>query len=309
MRIMWRAAFLVIILCLVRMSPCAFAGEPSRNSQVSNWLTVAANLDGGFRRTQFFEPDYNTSLFQWDSRVEFWLPPFRYKFSWGPYVRVAGIAGSRNDSWQNAWLGGPGAGFQVYPFSTRRFQSQDSKVGKVLGPLRVFGEYNFMNYWGQTNRWRPSRQTKAGMEYWSAANVNSLTKAFWREIWTGFYWQSSNEFSSDYNTMVLANAVRLGLRKPHCGPISMLSPYVAIESSRTKNKTYYWENRLLIGGGVRFTPSLVRATGLRQSILTRLVVYGEYLNNAAYYQAAAPWAIPRFDVRLGVNANVGRWYR
>src|SRR5580704_13667411 len=58
---------------------------------IGNWFTFSSNLDGGYRRTQFYVPHYDTGLFQWDSRLEFWLPPFRDKFSWGPYMHVAGI--------------------------------------------------------------------------------------------------------------------------------------------------------------------------------------------------------------------------
>jgi hypothetical protein len=60
-----------------------------------------------------------------------------------------------------------GVGMQVYLFSARRFQTPESKVGKVLGPLRIFAEYNRTHYWGNTNVWRPHRQTRAGFEYWS----------------------------------------------------------------------------------------------------------------------------------------------
>ena len=309
MKIIWRYALPLTVLCILQASPRALADGPPQRNELANWLTVSSNLDGGFRRTQFFDPEYNTAVLQWDSRLELWLPPFRYKFSWGPYVRAAGIVGSRTAAWQNAWLGGPGIGFQVYPFSARRFQTRDSKVGKILGPLRIFGEYNFTDYWGQENEWRPRRQTRVGLEYWSASNVNSLVRPWWREVWTGLYWQSANEFVGNYDTVVFANAGRFGVRKPHSGPISMLSPYVAVESSRTKNDAYYWENRLLLGCGVRFTPSLVRMTGRREPIVTRLVVYGEYLNTAAYYAATAPSSVPRFEVRVGISASTGKWYR
>lgn len=302
-------AMAVILLWLALPLQHALGDDSSQGTGLWDWLTVAANLDAGYRRTQFFDPHYNTAVFQWDSRVELWLPPFRYKFSWGPFLRVAGIKGSKSEAWQNAWLSGPGAGFQIYPFSMRRFQARESKIGKVFGPLRVFGEYNLMDYWGSENQWRPRRQTRAGLEYWKASNVNSLSNVCWREIWNGLYWQSSNEFTPNYDTLVFANALRLGLRKPHSGAISTLSPYVAIESSRTKNTAYYWENRLLFGGGIRFSPSLVRATGQKESVLTRIVVYGEYLNTGAYYGVTAPSAVPRFEVRAGISANIGKWYR
>ena len=310
---------------------------------VGNWLTFAANFpEVGYRKTQFFARNWNTGVFQWDSRAELWLPPFRDKFSWGPYLRMAGIAGPagdytgvpiqfRNDAWQNAWLGGPGIGFQVYPFSSWRFQNPGSTLGRLLGPLRFFAEYNRTDYWGKGNEWRPRSQSRVGFEYWKAVNVNEPSRNWWVEIWNGLYWQSSNEFTDRYDTVKFANAWRSGIRKTHIGMISTITPYIAVESSRTKyNRAgpnncifapptpdpanpnpcdFYWENRLLVGGGIRFAPSLMKLEYHNRPWLNRFVVYGEYLNTAAYYGPAAPSWVPRFDVRVGVSASIGQWYK
>src|SRR5262249_36737677 len=125
-----------------------------------------------------------------------------------------------------------------------------------------------------------------------------------------------------------ANSVRYGLRKPRGGALSAISPYLAVESSRTKyDRTgtghcafnnpsagpnpcdFYWENRLLAGGGLRFAPSLARLNSKDRTWLTRFVIYGEYMDTATYYGPAAPPSVPRFDVRVGVSANIGHWYK
>jgi hypothetical protein len=309
---------------------------------VANWLTITANVpDAGYRRTQFFTRHFNTAVVEWDSRVELWFPPFRDKFSWGPYVRMSGIAGSQGsyagipaslcptvctDAWQNAWLGGPGLGIQVYPLSSWRFQGKDSKIGRLFGPLRLFAEYNFTDYWGQGNQWRPHNRARAGLEYWKATNVNTLEREWWAEIWNGLYWQSSNEFTDRYDSVVFANSVRFGIRKPKHGAISTITPYLTAESSRTKYDyagtrcflpangaanpcDFYWENHLLAGGGIRFAPSLVRPSGENRSWLSRFVLYGEYLNTATYYGPPAPSFVARSDIVVGVSASIGQWYK
>src|SRR5438046_3492066 len=93
------------------------AGQSLGSLGVGDWLTVSANLDAGYHRTQFFEPSHKAALAQWDSRIEVWLPPFQSTFAWGPYVRLMGIKSSGTEAWENAWLGGPGIGFQVFPAS------------------------------------------------------------------------------------------------------------------------------------------------------------------------------------------------
>ena len=309
---------------LLLNSAVSCSGQDVTSLGIGNWFTAAANVpEAGYRKTQFSARDYDTAIIQWEARADFWLPPFRDKFSWGLYARLAGIAGSKPDAWQNAWISHPGFGVQVYPFSTWRFQDRDSKIGKVIGPLRVFAEYNFKKYWGAENVWRPTRQTRAGLEYWKAVNVNLPSRAWWLETWQGFYWQSSNEFSDQYHTWLLGNSLRAGVRIPKRRVISAVTPYLAIESSRTKynylgsrdcafgigNCNFYWENRLLTGGGIRIAPSLARLKIRERDWLERLVIYVEYLSTAAYYGPPAPPLVPRYDLRVGVSASIGNWYR
>jgi hypothetical protein len=101
-----RSVLAVVTALFVLLSPSLYAcsSEDSKGLGLGDHITVSSNLDGGYRKTQFFSPHYNTALLQWDSRIEIWLPPFRDKFSWGPYLHIAGIKGTQNDAWQNAWL-------------------------------------------------------------------------------------------------------------------------------------------------------------------------------------------------------------
>lgn len=275
-------------------------------------------------KLSFFTPSYNTAVVQWDSRVEVWLPPFQSEHRWGPYLRVAGIAGIEPNAWQNGWLGGPGFGVQAFPLSG------------LLGPLRVFAEYNFTHYWGedfpgQGTSWRPRHQTRAGLDYWQAVNVNAPGRYWWVEVWNGLYWQSANEFTDRYDSVIFGNSLRFGLRKAKSAVLSDFSPYVAFNSSLSKYRRlglsncslqpdqvsqdaqnpcdFYWENRLLIGSGLRFAPSLGKLNTRNEGLLSRFVIYGEYLYTATYYGPSAPSSIPRFDVLVGVSADVGDWYK
>ena len=320
-----KCSWVVLTMLIVTLAcPNEAANAQSDNGMlgIGDWLTVSSNLDAGYRRTQFFLPHYNTALFQWDSRVELWLPPFQRDHRWGPYFRVAGIAGSERNAWQNGWLGGPGFGVQLYPLTG------------FLGPVRMFAEYNFTHYWGedfpgQGTSFRPRNQARAGLDYWKAAHVNATDRYWWTEIWNSLYWQSTNEFTDRYDSVILGNSVRVGVRKAHSGAISTVTPYVALESSLSKYRRvgladcslqpdrrnpqnpcdFFWENGLLVGGGLRFAPSLGRLDTARKGWLSRFVIYGEYLKTATYYGPVAPSSFPRFDVRMGVSANVGSWYK
>jgi hypothetical protein len=296
-----------ISLCLLFGSVHGASAQNSSEAiNFGKWVSVSANLDGGYRSTQFFEPNYNTALLQVDSRCDLWLPPFRGKFAWGPYLRVAAITSSESQPWENAWLGRPGIGLQVYPFSFQRFEDPDSAIGKALGPVRIFAERNLQEYWGSENAWRPRRQVRAGLDYWKAVHVNERNEGWWAEIWNGAYWQSANEFDTSFDTFVFANSARSGVRASGNRWWSLLTPYAALESSLTRNHGYYSENRLLLGGGGRVTPSLPRDL---QPLVSRFVLYAEVLRVTSYYHVAAPSEIPRHDVRVGLSASLGDWFK
>jgi hypothetical protein len=274
------------------------------------YLTLSGNFDFDFQKTQFYARNQDAVVGDWDTRLELWLPPFRTNFSWGPYLRFAGIDSSKGatSSWfDNAFLAEPGGGFQLYPFSLPYFRETNTTMGDIFGPLRLFGEYNCVDYWGAANTWRPTDQIRAGMDYWRARNVNDTDKPFWNEIWTGCYYQSANDFTDHYDTLVFANSARVGARVPGRGFLSMLSPYVVLESSFTGHPSYYWENRLLLGAGLRFTPPFQNMPdGMRW--LNRVVLFAEYLNTATYYYGSPSASVPHYDVQAGLSFSIGEWY-
>jgi hypothetical protein len=269
-------------------------------------FTVTAFGEGSFRETQFFEDDHEVVFAALDSRFEFWLPPGRESFSWGPYVRFAGVSSSGSEAFENAYLAKPGLGIQLYPFSTQELRTPGDRLGELLGPLRVFAEYNKLDYWGSVNDWRPDDQQRVGAEYWRARGVNDPFLAGWHELWSGAIWQSSNEFDDQYDTWIAAAAMRAGARIGPGGPLSYFTPYLAVEGSRTTNDAYYWENRLLTGCGVRWTPSENWLEGLG---LDRFVVFLEYLFVAAEFADQAPSAVPDTDMRFGLSISLGQWFK
>jgi hypothetical protein len=305
-------AVLVEVVVLLACVGAAWGQEGSAGSDTDRrkWLTISGYMDAGYRSTNFFEPDYDTTLFLGDSRLEFWIPPHEEGLAWGPYIRLAGIASNKEAAWENAWLAGPGYGFQAYPFSHPWVYERSGLATKIFGPTRLFGEWNRLDYVGEENRWRPDEQVRAGADYWRAIYVNDINKPLWAEIWSGLFWQSANEFDDHYNSVIFGNAVRAGIRVPNAGLLSWLTPYVLLESSLTDNDEYYWENKLLAGFGVRLAPRIPKETKTgERNWLTRLVVYAEYLEVADYYHVEAPSGVPDHDFRVGISLAIGEWYR
>jgi hypothetical protein len=286
-----------------------YSGGYSRPSRIGigDWMSFSANLDVSHRKTQFYQAGHNTTMFQWDTRMDLWLPPGRDDFSWGPYVRFSGVESNREYEWENNWGSRPGFGFQVYPFSSRELREKDDVLTRWLQPLHLFIEHDRVYYKGEEHSWRPDEQVRTGVDYWKEINVHDLSKPWWGEIWSGLIWQSTNGFDKDYDTLTFGNSLRLGLRKPDAGFLSTLSPYAIFESSLSENGEYFWENRLLSGGGIRF--SLPRHELPKEfQWLDRLVIYAEYLVPLAYYRSSEPSSLPDHDFRFGINLVVGEWW-
>lgn len=284
-------------------------GMSVEQAKAEIWKKPAFSLSGfgeaSYRDTNFYLEDHQTVNGFVDLRGEFWLPPGRGVFSWGPYIRYAAISSTGDEAFANAYLALPGVGLQIYPFSFQ-FSGVDSWAQSILGPLRLFGEYNWVHYRGDENSWRPDYNIRAGGEYWRARGVNELTKAVWHELWLGGIWQSANEFDDEYDTLVWAGTIRLGIRIPGQGFISQLTPYGAASATKTDNDTYYWENRWEAGGGVRWTPPKrwFEKIGIQQALL-----FAEYLRVIDYFNQEAPSSVPDSDWRIGINVSLGKWFR
>jgi len=298
-----------VILCLSGLDSMAQSAIPLGFEPFDPYVTLSGNFDFGYQKTQFYTPHQDAVVGDWDTRLEVWLPPFRTNFSWGPYLRFAGIDSSKGptSSWfDDAFLAEPGAGFQLYPCSLPYFRKTNTTIGDIFGPLRFFWEYNRVDYWGAANTWRPTEQIRAGIDYWRAHHVNDTTETFWSEIWTGLYYQSSNDFSDHYDTLVFANSVRIGTRVPKRGFLSRLSTYAVLESSFTGHPAYYWENRLLLGAGLRFAPPLWPE---HKPWFNRMVMFAEYLNTPTYYYRSPSVSVPHYDVQAGLSFSIGEWYQ
>ena len=140
--------------------------QDNSNSSFSDSLTVSGYFDSAYRNAKFYESEHHSAISQGDSRIEFWMSSGRKSFSWGPYVRFAGLIIDHSEAFENAWLANPGLGFHVYPSSAFNFGEEYSKMAEILAPLRFFAEYNRMDYWGSENAWRPNEQVRAGADYW-----------------------------------------------------------------------------------------------------------------------------------------------
>jgi hypothetical protein len=88
----------------------------------------------------------------------------------------------------------------------------------------------------------------------------------------------------------------------------MVTPYVVAESSLTENGAYAFENRLLLGAGLRLDPDL-RELPKELDWLSRFVVFIEYVDAVAHYRDDPPQGTPGHDWRVGISVSVGEFFK
>jgi len=269
----------------------------------SDWLTVAGYVDLGHRQTQLYEEGHQAEVGLWDARIELWAPPFRRRFAWGVYARLAGTFSNRPPAFENLWLAGPGVGIQVYPADTAWVQRL-GVLGRWLGPLRLFAEHDRQRFRRLGEEWRPKQQVRYGIDYYRALHVNR-GHAWWSEIYAEGTWRSANEFRSDYNALSAGSALRIGLREPWRHTVSTFG---VLESAWSEHQDYDWENRLLVGCGVRLDPDLREFPGWTEPF-TRLTLTAEYVHIALYYYHPPPSTTPRHDMRFTISLAIGEFWR
>ena len=278
-----------------------------------DWIDAAGNFDLSYHQTNYL-PSHNVGIGNWDSRIQFWLPFINKpnKKVWSLYLRFAGVSSTSTFPSENGYLSAPGFGIQIYPFTLAdNCKDNETCLKGILGPLRLFAEYNRMNYWGTENSWRPNNQGRLGADYWNNLHANNLESTWWAEIWQGLYWASANEFTPNYNTLNYGTSIRAGVRKASeshndISPLSYLTPYAVLQNAVNTNN-YYWENKLTVGGGLRITPDLKQIQSL--PFLNRLVIYAEYDYIANYWvKPAASLQAPNYDVVVGINFSFGNWF-
>lgn len=312
---MTRDQLIIGIILQIILAPIAvFAEDATTESDSGGFrLQYSGYIDESFRETQFFQKYFDNDFFVWDTRLEL-LP--NEGFTFGPYARFAGNlsghddSGNSNAGFENGLTAAPGGGFEVYPFSLPDFNNNGNLnvVGYLFGPMRLFGEYNVVDYqsFGEQNGWRPRRQVRAGFDYFATYNVADIREWLWVEPYASVTFQSSNEFDNNYDGTIFGTSLRSGVRIPNDGIVSWISPYVVEESSITSHPGYAFENYCHLGGGIRLA---VPVNSLPRELrwINRIVFYVEYLDRVDNLHSQAP-GTPNYEWRGGINFAFGQYF-
>ncbi|MGR3310136.1 MAG: hypothetical protein ACUZ77_05110 [Candidatus Brocadiales bacterium] len=189
-----------------------------------------------------------------------------------------------------------------------------------LRAFRLFGENLDLEWWAG-DWWQAEHDLRIGIDYWYEWNVPGgegwpyeKEKALeshlklWGELWMEGSWRKTNFFSTDYNSWTFGTAEKLGIRAWNwrASPESKISvhlmPYVTMEASVSEKNDFFWENRLLAGGGIRLMPRIKLCS--TKDLLIRL--FAEHVTAVDYFKSGPDSEVPWNDIRVGINFSINR---
>lgn len=191
--------------------------------------------------------------------------------------------------------------------------------------FRLYGEYLDLEWWAK-DTWQAGHDLRFGIDSWYEWNVPSgygwphkedeekkkqTLESFlspWGELWMDGSWRKTNFFNTDYESWTFGTTGKLGIRvwNWNTSPESKISvhlmPYITAEASVSEKNRFFWENRLLAGGGVRLMPK-IRVCSTKDLLLR---FYAEYVTVAEYFKNNPNTDVPWNDIRVGLNFSINR---
>jgi hypothetical protein len=155
---------------------------------------------------------------------------------------------------------------------------------------------------------RPHGDTRVGAELYRECNLYPASRArarrFWSEIWADASWRRTNFVVDDFHAWTAAVVPKLGVRLSRTSSASPML-YATGELSIT-GRAEPWQNRVLVGGGVRVMPFRAR-TGPSSAVLRGIRLYAEALWLARELEPSIGVSPPRRDLRAGLGFVANRW--
>ena len=263
--------------------------------------------DASIKKTSFYQKNYNGSGFWMEGR--FFFPRFstlidskKDAFPFPDLYFTSIIKDQKSLDWEDRI--DYGGGVEWRPF--KNFEDFTG-VATWLYHMRFYAVYlktKFLRYQREFD-WRPTNDFRYGIEVYRECNLYNGSKSrFWSELWSDFSWRKSNFVVNDFQTWTFSIVPKWGI-KIFPDNLSIM-PYITGELSVTSRELEFWQNRALVGFGVRTMPfkNTVNLTG---TFLKGMRIYVEGNFVVAYLKDAPPSGTPDYDVRLGITYVINRW--
>ncbi len=255
-----------------------------------------------FHSTNFYNKNYNGAT--WMSENRLFVPRLSEMYSsWlpDPYI-IYTIKGLKDlDEEKRVDYG---YGIEWRPFKAIISDSSNFFVQYLLHTrfyaIQLFTYYlDYQQGWD----WRPKDDLRIGIEIYRECNLYNRN-FLWNEIWSDLSWRKTNFFINDYNSIGFSIVPKFGI-KPFKNYSNLFMPYISAEVSVTE-RSDFWQNHILVGGGVRCMPFNKLSNNLSDFFKATRIFF-EALYNVKYLKDSPITNTPKLDLRVGLNLNINRW--
>jgi len=223
-----------------------------------------------------------------------------------PYVKTTLAASEHSLPWENTAV--VGAGIEYRPWVNDKGLERPGL--SWIKSLRAYVEYVSLSSLKEKTT-SPTEDLRVGIDLWRERGLDPRreyangTYEFapqWAELYGNLAYQKTNLFMRDYRSLVFTTSVRAGARAPRLRGDLSLMPY-AMAQVDAAERPFFWQNRLLLGTGVRIMPFQHSSS----PYLNKTKLYVEYLRVADYLKdKPAAGTVPKDDFRVGVAFTLNR---
>lgn len=151
-----------------------------------------------------------------------------------------------------------------------------------------------------------------GADYYFDNLFDARRKDKWYAVaaWSNFTFRLTNFSRENFNAFFWTGNVKWGWRA-YLRQYSRLFCYIALDWTSTLSKSsFWWENYIHPGAGIRLYPFAFRKSGKPQAgFLHRLHFYSEWLWEGAWLREKSPARVKTWDLRFGIGYSTPGFYR
>lgn len=274
--------------------------QEERGVRIGDYFSFLTIGNWSYRKTNVYDEDYDFvggwcyGKIVWD-RLN--IGGENRNLPLGVYISGTIVSSNQDKSWENNYV--IVLGIEKYLFYRIK------GIPSIVRNLRFYAEYLKIGYTkDKAEEWVPDSDIRFGFDIYKDYGIGKgqTHKNLWHELWLNACWQKTNFYMEDYKSLTASYNYKIGFRLPKDFQVSLM-PYLVNEVSWSDRHDFFWQNRALLGIGLRSMPFQEAEFDL----WNRLKIFIEYIRVVANFKETPPFNTPDFDLRIGIVFSVGLW--
>ncbi len=274
--------------------------QDKRGVRLGKYFSFLGICDWSYRQTNIYDEDY-IYYGGWIYGKIVWnklnIGGKNKHLPFGLYISGTLASSDKEKPWENNYVFG--LGIEKYLFY------HTEKIPSIFKNLRIYAEYLKLGYIKEkAEEWVPDSDIRFGFDLYKDFGIGKgkTNETLWQEVWANVCWQKTNFFMDDYKSFTASYNYKIGLRLLKNFQFSLM-PYLLNEVSWTARHDFFWQNRALLGLGIRSMPF----QKANFDLWNHLKIFTEYIRVVAYFKEKPPINTPEYDFRVGMVFSIGFW--